>query len=553
MDPSCEDEYMACSGCGERMRSPCVPSLSPGSIIGDYVIQKRIGVGGMGEVYLAEQRSMMRPVALKVLNAELYKDKSYLERFHREVRTLAQIEHPNVVRAIETGSENGICYFSMMYIAGKDLKERLDTTGKIPELDALHVLLNIADALRYVWEKHKIIHRDIKPANIILTDDGEVKLMDLGISKVVENEDRSPGLTMAGMMVGSPYYVSPEQAKALDDIDFRADMYSLGASIFHLVTGKVPFDDESSMAIIAAHLSTPPPDPRSINPDVSSRTVKIIDKMMRKQKEDRYRSWDLVIRDTENAIASLSSQGKTTTMLAIPKGSTNQLAQKRKYSYSRKPGEKTNRNANGESQKRTSSKTTRNPKNSTSAFDSLQQFLMVKCFGNLYLRFVFLVILLFFTLLAFTNMVRRGIREARQKAIAAKYADTMAKIKKVKEAGNYTQRQIRDLRSTLIDIGKAPDSKYAPLVDRKLRELKKILLEINREKKERILKKTLNALEKQSQELEERGDLKEAINIWKEYDANGPFALDLSDKIKEHLRQLEIKLSKKTVEKQGIK
>ncbi|MCK5843402.1 MAG: serine/threonine protein kinase [Victivallales bacterium] len=557
LDISCEDEYVRCGSCGEQLRSPSVASLRPGSIVGDYVIQKRIGVGGMGEVYLSEQRSMMRSVALKVLNSDLYNDKTYLERFYREVRTLAQIEHPNVVKAIETGCDNDICYFSMMYIAGEDMKERLDSTGKIPEMDALHVALNVADALRYVWEKHKIIHRDIKPANIILTDDGEVKLMDLGISKVVEKEEKSPGLTLAGMMVGSPYYVSPEQAKAEKDIDFRADMYSLGASLYHMLTGQVPFDDESSMAIIADHLSTMPPDPRSIAPEVSEKSARIISIMMRKKKDDRYPSWNELIEKVEDAISSLSSQGKTTTMLTIPKKLTSATGEKTSgkisRKISRKISKKTSRKTSGRTRRRSPSSISKKHSAHTDPMKGVQRFLMDKCFGNLYVRFVFLVVLLFFTLLAFTNLVRKSVEESRRNAIAAKYATALTEIKNIKDSGRWSRDKIRAIRSTLIQLGRNSDPKYAELAKKQLNYLKHLLLDIQKKKKAQMLKTTLETLKKESSELEETGRLEEAIEVWREYKSNGPFAIDLRDDIDEHVTILKKKLSKTPRKKGGIR
>lgn len=549
LDISCEDEYVNCDNCGERLRSPCVATLRSGDIVGDYLIAKRIGIGGMGEVYLAEQRSMMRSVALKVLNPDLYQDKTYLERFYREVRTLAQIEHPNVVKAIETGFDKDVCFFSMMYIDGKDMKERLDSSGRIPELDALHVILNVSDALRYVWKRHKIIHRDIKPANIILTADSEVKLMDLGISKIVEKEEQSAGLTLAGMMVGSPYYVSPEQARAEKDIDFRADMYSLGATFYHMLTGQVPFDDDSTMVIIAAHLSKKAPDPRSINSDISQKSARIIARMMEKKKDDRYPSWNEVIEDVEDAIESLSSIGKTTSMLVVPK----KLKRKSAKTTSKKTSRKTSRKTSGKTRRSSFSSTVGASHSKPDFQERIRHFLITKFFGNLYARFVFLVVLLSFTLLAFANMVRRGVDESRRLAVSAKYSQAVDQIKEIKRNQRWTREEIRKTRALLITVGRSGDSEYAVLAKKKLDDLKRMLLDIKRKKKLRLVEATLEKLKRESYELEKKDRIREAIGIWREYMRSGPFAIDLKDEISEHIRFLKRKLKISGVGADAIK
>ncbi|MEI7816818.1 MAG: serine/threonine-protein kinase, partial [Desulfuromonadales bacterium] len=154
----------------------------------------------------------------------------------------------------------------------------------------MRIALEVSYALKYVWEKHGILHRDIKPANIMLTSENEVKLMDLGISKKMFDEDVE--LTVAGMMIGSPQYVSPEQAKALKDVDFSADMYSLGATLYHMLAGSPPYPGNNAMAVIVKHLDEPIPDPRKAWPEISEATANLIAVMMAKKKEGRFGSWD---------------------------------------------------------------------------------------------------------------------------------------------------------------------------------------------------------------------------------------------------------------------
>ncbi len=274
-------------------------------VVGDYTLIKPIGIGGMGEVFLAEQKSMQRIVALKILLPALVNNKSSLDRFFREVRTLAKIEHPNIAQAIEAGIEDDICYFSMMYIKGEDLSSVIKRKKRIDEAPALKIIRDIAATLDYAWKKHKLIHRDVKPSNIMLTTEGTVKLLDLGISKIYGIDEAE--LTQRGVMVGSPYYVSPEQAKG-EDVDFHADMYSLGATFYQMVTGQPPFEAETTLGIVSKHLCDPAPDPRMINPELSEKTAAVIVKMLEKKRYDRFSDWQKVIAECNNILAEIEVQ-----------------------------------------------------------------------------------------------------------------------------------------------------------------------------------------------------------------------------------------------------
>ncbi len=258
--------------------------------IGDYVIERQLGAGGMGVVYLAKQISMHRVVALKVLRDSLVADRVYIDRFLHEVRLLAKMEHPNMVQVYSGGEDRGHIYFSMEYVQGDDLKRAIDLRRKFTEQEAADIAAQVASALDYAWERERMIHRDIKPANIVLCYDRTVKLLDLGISKQVQ-----PGtdvfVTNTGVMIGSPSYMSPEQARAERDIDFRADIYSLGISLYQLLTGKVPYEGKSAVDVVTQHLSAPVPDIHLARPDISRRMAKMIRRMMAKDKNDRYSSW----------------------------------------------------------------------------------------------------------------------------------------------------------------------------------------------------------------------------------------------------------------------
>jgi len=535
-DSSREDEYIQCPHCDCRLKSPTAASFKPKTLIGDYEIIKRLGLGGMGEVYLAEQKSMMRPVALKVLQKSLAEDQSYLERFYREVRMLAQIEHPNIVKAIETGYDetHRICYFSMRFIEGEDLKKRLDATGKIPEEDALHIIMHVALALQYVWDKYKLIHRDIKPANIILTEEREVKLMDLGISKTMDGQN-SADLTMAGMMVGSPYYVSPEQAKAEKDLDFRADMYSLGASFFHILTGQVPFDNESTMAIIASHLTDPVPDPQKITPEISKKSVNIIYKMMAKQKADRYDTWDDALNDIEGAINKLASIDvrKTTSLQSAVilrsiqatgeiSASTSSIASSQNIS----PIQKEPRTA---------------PENTVSYYLNMLR-------SNLYLRFIGLVLILFLTFVFFFSVIKKGMREKREREASQKmktalrYLTTMPQNKKA----------FHKAYNLLLKVKKTGNKKYIAQADIEIDQLKDNFFQYRQMAKKTFANKALQELETRSSALERNKEFKEALLLWKNYQRKGAYADELKKEIAEALVYLNNQIQKYTANDGGI-
>ena len=209
-----------CPNCNSTVMIP-MPGIKPGIKIAGYEIVRRLGAGGMGDVWLANQTAMERKVALKILSPALTSDQEFIERFLKEIKTTAKLEHPNIVTAFDAGVDGKIYYLAMSFIDGVLLDDLLDSGKNVQEKEALRIVRSIADALRYAWDDFKILHRDIKPANIMLDTRKNAKLMDMGISKSLSEEK---GLTMTGMIVGTPYYMSPEQARADADIDCRADI-----------------------------------------------------------------------------------------------------------------------------------------------------------------------------------------------------------------------------------------------------------------------------------------------------------------------------------------
>jgi eukaryotic-like serine/threonine-protein kinase len=251
--------------------------------LGDYELLGKLGQGAMGSVYLANQISQNRKVALKILPQDLAKDQEFLERFRREARTATKLSHPNIVAAYDIGMVDNYNYIAMEYIDGPNLEMVLTKKGVFNEEKLLKIALDMCAALD-VAENHGVVHRDIKPANILMNSQGVCKLTDLGLASASQGDQR---VTMAGFAVGTPYYISPEQARGDLDVDGRADIYSLGATLYHLATGKVPFEGNNPVVIMTKHLQEMPMPASQRNPAVSQRITVLIEKMMAKDPNDR--------------------------------------------------------------------------------------------------------------------------------------------------------------------------------------------------------------------------------------------------------------------------
>ena len=266
--------------------------------LGGYELISKLGQGGMGAVYKARQENMDRTVALKVLPKSLAKDDEFISRFLREARAAGRLSHPNVVAGIDAGFADGYYYFAMEYVEGVNLGQRLDEEKLLPESEAAEFGRQVALALEHAHDEG-IVHRDVKPENIIITPSGQTKLCDLGLARGTEEDLR---LTQAGMAVGTPYYISPEQVRGRDP-DGRADIYSLGCTLYHLVTGRPPFDGPNSMAIMQKHMGDPPPPVSEVVPGISKAMERVIAKMMAREKEDRYATAAEAADDLEKVLA----------------------------------------------------------------------------------------------------------------------------------------------------------------------------------------------------------------------------------------------------------
>ncbi|MBT9331043.1 bifunctional serine/threonine-protein kinase/formylglycine-generating enzyme family protein [Paracidobacterium acidisoli] len=261
-----------------------------------YQIMRRIGGGGMAQVFLARHRRHGGAFAVKVLSEYLAQDPQIVARFEQEARTAATLSgHPNIVPIFDIGQGDGLHYIIMQFISGEDLASWLRRNGKLAPPDAANVIAQTAEAL--IWsESHKVVHRDLKPANMLLDTNGRIMILDFGISKAA---DVSDGLTRPGESLGTPCYMSPEQIRGLP-CDVRSDLYSLGVIFFELMTGKRPFDHESVTAIQMAHLTEAPPDLLSVEPELPEICGQLVQKMLQKRPEDRYQSPQRFLEELRN-------------------------------------------------------------------------------------------------------------------------------------------------------------------------------------------------------------------------------------------------------------
>ncbi|MDR3403356.1 MAG: protein kinase [Chthoniobacter sp.] len=271
-----------------------------GQTLGEFEILEALGHGGMGAVYKARQLSLKRLVALKTLQPAVADDAAYIARFQQEAIAAAALNHPNLVQVYSAGESDGLHWFSMEYVEGESARARLKREGRIEPREAITIAICVATALQYGWRKASLIHRDIKPDNIFLSRDGEVKLGDLGLAK---SGAETKGLTATGHSMGTPYYISPEQARDSKSVDFRADIYSLGCTLFHLVSGVPPFDGTSAAAIMLKHITEPTPSLPAIWPQCPPRLGEVVGKMMQKEADARQQDYETLITDLRRAYA----------------------------------------------------------------------------------------------------------------------------------------------------------------------------------------------------------------------------------------------------------
>lgn len=261
--------------------------------IAGYKLIEKIGAGTMGVVYKARQVSLDRVVAIKILSPRHSRKPDYVELFLREARAVAKLNHPNVISGIDVGDEDGLRYFVMELASGQPIGQLLARGGALDEERVLPIAVQIARALEHAHEAG-LVHRDIKPDNILVTKNGTAKLCDYGLAKTRPEEGRP---------LGTPNYISPEQARGDASVDIRSDLYSFGATLYHMLAGRPPFEGNAKVVMVK-HLSEEPKALRLIDPDISPGMDAIVAKLMRKKPEDRYPSPKQLLVALEECLAS---------------------------------------------------------------------------------------------------------------------------------------------------------------------------------------------------------------------------------------------------------
>ena len=259
-----------------------------------YQLIGKLGSGAMADVYRARQVSLDRDVAIKVLPKRFTEDPAFVERFYAEGRAAAKLNHSNIVQAIDVGSAGERHFFVMELVEGSTVFDHLQKHGKYKEKEALAIAIQIAEALKHAHDKG-FIHRDVKPKNIMLTPSGIAKLADMGLARKVS--DREAAEAEAGKAFGTPFYISPEQIRGEVDVDARCDIYGLGATFYHMVTGRVPFEGPNPSAVMHKHLRSELVPPDHINPNLSAGISEVIEVMMAKDRNKRYDSADRLLED----------------------------------------------------------------------------------------------------------------------------------------------------------------------------------------------------------------------------------------------------------------
>jgi eukaryotic-like serine/threonine-protein kinase len=286
-----------------------------GELIGErYELQELVGTGGMSSVYRAHDRLLERDVALKVLHEQYTADGDYVERFRREARSVAKLSHPNIVTVIDRGEQEGRQFIVFEYVDGENLKALVEREGPLPEQEAIELALQVARALGFAHE-HGLVHRDVKPQNVLLNGDAGAKVTDFGIARSL---DVQGGLTQTGTVMGTSDYIAPEQARG-QPVDAQSDVYSLGAVLYELLTGEVPFPGDNFVAVAMRHINEPPPSVRERRPELSPRLDAAIRRAMAKNPRDRFASMEDFCRELQACLAGETAASAAQTMVVAPR------------------------------------------------------------------------------------------------------------------------------------------------------------------------------------------------------------------------------------------
>jgi serine/threonine protein kinase len=315
-------ESAYCSRCGSKLSpssagvettftqqyAPLRLDLEVGTVFAErYQVLEELGSGGMGKVYKVMDKELKEKIAIKILRPEISFDEKTIDRFRNELKLARKITHPNICRMYDLLKDKGLYYITMEYISGEDLKSTIMRVGQLSVGKTLAITRQICKGLA---EAHKIgvVHRDLKPHNIIIDREGDVRIMDFGIAHSM----RTQGLTESGVMIGTPEYMSPEQAVG-EEADQRSDIYSLGIIMFELLTGTVPFKGDTAVGVALKHKTEPPPNPRTLNPEIPENVSRMILRCLEKERERRYQN----IEDILEEIA-LALKGQPSTVKVLP-------------------------------------------------------------------------------------------------------------------------------------------------------------------------------------------------------------------------------------------
>jgi tRNA A-37 threonylcarbamoyl transferase component Bud32 len=297
-----------------------------GETIADrYELEEVVGHGGMSTVYKAHDSLLERNVALKVLHQQYNEDEDFVERFKREARSVAQLQHPNIVTVIDRGEEDGRQYIVFEFIDGENLKELVVRKGRLDLRDALEIAHEIARGLAFAHD-HGLVHRDVKPQNVLLNGDGRAKVTDFGIARSL---DVDHGVTQTGTILGTSNYIAPEQASG-QPVDAHTDVYSLGIVLYEMLTGELPFPGESFVAIAMKHIQEPSPNVLDVRGDIPLRVAEMIDRALEKDPEQRFPTMDAFAAEIEASLAELDRGEDGAVTMVVPASQRLQRQKQRK-------------------------------------------------------------------------------------------------------------------------------------------------------------------------------------------------------------------------------
>jgi len=279
-----------------------IAATQVGQTFGNYQLERELGQGGMGTVYLAKDSGLNRYVALKILRSDLGDDPSFSRKFLEEVEVTASLAHPNIIRVFTLGEQEGRLYLVMEHLDEPSLENRMDKQTKVSEREVLEIGIGIASALQFAHEETGLIHRDIKPGNILFGRGNIPKLADFGLAAGARS-----ALGQQDEIWGTPYYVSPERLLREPE-DSRSDIYSLGATLYHAMAGRPPFEAETAEEVAKRHISDRPPPLRSLCPNAQEQTVLTLDKCLAKKTEARWRTYIELISQLADALRRVESK-----------------------------------------------------------------------------------------------------------------------------------------------------------------------------------------------------------------------------------------------------